>query len=243
MPELKLHLPVASPHAYLAWVAWWRDVEGLMGVDSLAPSVASPRGDAASRLAGESVILEHLSLIEADARRAIREGEDEIAPELVAESAQWSDWLEYARTRSEWLDALAFKGLRAPEFPADLVALWQETLRTISATVSDHATWHDLRTVQLGEPGHFRLEGELEIANVEAVADLLEAEMGAGHQLVLDVASISFIDSKGLELLVRLAGVARRAGLDPVVLIAPSDSIRKVLEIAIPDGIEGVEMR
>jgi anti-anti-sigma factor len=243
MTQVTIRLPSATPHAYLAWVSWWRDVEELLGSDlaKRAASFEAWGGTAETDPALDSIILEHIRLIETEARLALAEGQEEIAPALSAQTNRWDEWLRYGRRRREWLETLALRGLAVPQFPEDLVGLWRDTLRTVQAVVSDHLVLRNLTIVPEAEPGRFRMGGELDVTNVEAARERLERELRDGHRLFLDLSGISFIDSQGLALLVRLAPVAAERNLSPVRVV-PSEEVRKVLDVALPVGIPGVEV-
>ncbi len=242
--DVVIQLPVASPHAYLAWVAWWKDVEELLG-SNLAVEASRVGWESSYSAEGrlKGIIPGHIAAIEEEARRALEEERAEIAPKLGAPAELWQEWLQYGRQRRDWLETLALKGLPVPVFPEDLVVLWKETLRTIEALVSGYLSLHNLKIVPEGGPGRFRLIGELEIDNVETAAHRLEGELRAGRRLWLDLSEVTFMDSKGLGLLLRLRSMAEESGLAPVVLVAPSPVVRSVLTMALPDPIAGLEVR
>jgi anti-anti-sigma regulatory factor len=78
--------------------------------------------------------------------------------------------------------------------------------------------------------------------NVEAVSRHLQGELRAGERLTLDVSGLTFIDSKGLAMLLQLAALALELGLSPVVLRTPSEVLRRVLEVGLPSPIPGVQL-
>jgi anti-anti-sigma factor len=244
MAKITIRLPPASPHAYLAWVAWWKDTEELVGSD-LASQPASrwPGGADPGEQLSRSIIGEHLFLIEGEAKLAIDAGRDEIAPELSAETGHWGQWLRYGKMRRDWLEALALKSLPQREFPESVETLWRDTMRVVQAVVSDRLVLHNVQLTPDGEPGRFLIRGELEVANIEAVADRLGTELESGHRLHLDLSGVKFIDSQGVHLLVRLAALATELSLPPVILFAPSEEVSRVLDIAVPEGIPGLEIR
>jgi anti-anti-sigma factor len=188
------------------------------------------------------IIYQHLSLIEEEAKLAIEAGRDEMAPVLLAEPDQWNQWLRYGRMRREWLEALALKRLPDRGFPESLQILWAGTMKVIQAVESDHLVLHNVTLIPQDEPGRYLVRGELEVANIEAVADRLEAELRAGHRVGMDLSAVKFIDSQGVRLLVRLSALAEELGLTPVTLFAPSEEVTRVLDIAVPEGIPGVEI-
>jgi anti-anti-sigma factor len=244
MAKSTIRLPAATPHAYLAWVTWWKDVEALIGSDFSGQGVSSrPKEDALSDTRSRGIVDEHLLVIEEQAKMAIESGRDEIAPELRAELDQWNEWLDYGRTRREWLEALALKKLPDRALRDDLETLWRDTMRVIQAVVSDHLVLHNVRLIPEDEPGRFLLRGELEVTNIEAVAQRLEAELQAGHRLRLDLSGVKFIDSQGVALLIRLSRLAGELGLAPVTVFAPSKEVSTVLAIALPQGLPDLEVR
>ena len=92
-------------------------------------------------------------------------------------------------------------------------------------------------------PGEFKLTGELDLASFEAVQDYLVTELGRPGPLTLDLSGLGFMDSHGLLMLVRLGGAARSEGHERLVVLNPPPAIRRILELALPDGIPGVEVR
>jgi anti-anti-sigma factor len=107
-----------------------------------------------------------------------------------------------------------------------------------------------LRTAEQGEhPMHleitptddgYRLEGELDMATAEGLSELLRAAVDGSHPVVLDFSGVSFMDSSGLRALLEGAGLPNGSG---VVIVNPSSQVRRVLDISIPDGIPGLEVR
>jgi len=80
----------------------------------------------------------------------------------------------------------------------------------------------------------FRVTGELDMASVPQLEQALPERNGSGP-LVLDMAGVSFIDSMGLRLLIKLCiGSVLRPAL---VIRNPSPRVRQVLAISLPDGI------
>jgi anti-anti-sigma factor len=242
MANLTIRLPAAPPQAYLAWVTWWREVEELLGSD-LARTATGEDGAAALGHGVESIVPEHVRLLEQQARQALSNGKTEIFPELSAEPEEWDQWLDYWGRRREWLEALALRGLPVPQTPMDLTALWQKTLRAINVELAiDLAHLKNLEVVGTGQSGSFRISGELDLMNVEAVSRHFQAELRAGERLTLDVSGLTFIDSKGLAMLLQLAALTVELGLSPLVLRAPSEVLRRVLEVGLPSPIPGVQL-
>ena len=242
MTKLTIRLPTAAPQAYVAWVTWWRDVEQLLGSD-LATAIAAGDDDGQAPDRARSIVLEHVRSIEEQAKQALEGGKETISPELSAEPAGWDQWLDYWGRRREWVEALALRELPEPLVPEDLVTLWERTLQVIGVELAiDMAHLHNLKVVGTGESGWFRLRGELEIMNVDAVGRHLEMELRTGKRLTLDLSGITFIDSRGLALLLQLSQLADELDLGPLVLRFPSEVVRRVIEVGLPTPIPGVEI-
>lgn len=87
----------------------------------------------------------------------------------------------------------------------------------------------------------YRLEGELDMATAAGLTELLRAAADENDPVVLDFSGVSFMDSSGLRALLEGAGLPNGSG--PVVIVNPSPQVRRVLDISIPDGIPGLEVR
>ncbi len=87
----------------------------------------------------------------------------------------------------------------------------------------------------------FRLEGELDMATADDLSQLLRVASSKGDPIVLDFSGLSFMDSSGLRALLEGAGRPNENG--PVVILNPSDQVRRVLDISIPGGMPGLEVR
>jgi anti-anti-sigma factor len=243
MTKLTIRLPTAAPQAYLAWVTWWQDVEQLLGSDLARVTAPGDQDGRSPDPAAGSIVLQHVRSIEEQAKQASERGEETISPELSAEPAGWDQWLDYWGRRREWVEALALRELPEPKVPEDLVTLWERTLQVIGVELAiDMAHLHNLKVVGTGEAGWFRLRGELEIMNVDAVGRHLEMELRTGKRLTLDLSGITFIDSRGLALLLQLSQLADELDLGPLVLRFPSEVVRRVMEVALPTPIPGVEI-
>jgi anti-anti-sigma factor len=91
--------------------------------------------------------------------------------------------------------------------------------------------------------GRFAIGGELDISNADEAREIMEAELEGGSALVIDLSGLTFMDSQGLRLFLQLVKRAQQIGLSPVVLMDPTDEVRRVLEIALPHGAPGLEIR
>jgi anti-sigma B factor antagonist len=84
------------------------------------------------------------------------------------------------------------------------------------------------------------LSGELDLATADALTSSIGQVDGDGP-LVLDCSQLTFMDSSGLRVLL---GVVRgRTPGSGVVILKPRPSVKRVLDISLPDGIPGLEVR
>ncbi|MFF3315997.1 STAS domain-containing protein [Streptomyces sp. NPDC003035] len=75
------------------------------------------------------------------------------------------------------------------------------------------------------------LGGELDIETATQLHHHLASQLLQGRRhLVLDLSSLDFMDSSGLNILIRAARDAREAGGD-LHLVAPTPAVRRILEI------------
>jgi anti-sigma B factor antagonist len=87
----------------------------------------------------------------------------------------------------------------------------------------------------------FRLIGELDSSNVPEVTAELQEELRRADQLTLDTSGLTFMDSQGLRMLIELGREASQRG-SSVTVINCSRQVRRLLEVAVPTGIPGVEI-
>jgi anti-sigma B factor antagonist len=73
------------------------------------------------------------------------------------------------------------------------------------------------------------LRGELDVAEAAKAAAALVV-VASGHDIIVDLEGLEFIDSSGLAALVRARQQARRAGFD-LLLAAPQQQVRRMLAI------------
>jgi anti-sigma B factor antagonist len=89
----------------------------------------------------------------------------------------------------------------------------------------------------------FRLEGELDMATADDLSQLLReaSTEHEGDHIVLDFSGVSFMDSSGLRALLEAAGLLNGNG--SMVILNPPAQVRRVLDISIPGGTPGLEVR
>ena len=117
----------------------------------------------------------------------------------------------------------------------------REALALTRGLAIDMADLHNLKVVGAGTSGPIRLIGELDVMNVDAVGRHLEEELRTGNRLTLDLSRVTFIDSKGLAMLLQLSELANELDLIPIVL-KTSEVVRRVMEVGLPAPIPGVEI-
>jgi anti-anti-sigma factor len=93
----------------------------------------------------------------------------------------------------------------------------------------------------MAEPSMFQVEGELDLATADELASVLAAEARRGAQVTLELSGLTFIDSTGLAVLIRTATSSGTTG--PLVLLRPSKAVRRVLDLTLPSGAPGLEIR
>jgi anti-sigma B factor antagonist len=87
----------------------------------------------------------------------------------------------------------------------------------------------------------FQLEGEIDMATANDFAEFLREAGENPDQVVLDFSGVSFMDSSGLRVILEAAG--RREGCGSLVILHPTSQVQRVLDISIPGGTPGLEVR
>jgi anti-anti-sigma factor len=240
--QVTIRLPAASPGLYLRWVEWWRDIERFAA--GLASEAVASVGTGPTEPVVERLLPIHMRLIEVQAKDALKKGRSEVAPELTGDPELLDRSLDYSTKRGEWLLGLARAGLSVPKFPSELVSLRERVVASVQSAMSAPTVVGTPAELLAGEePGRFSLIGDIDMSNFETLGAQLESELAAGRRLTLDMAGVSFMDSQGLRMLIALGRRAHEGGLDPVVLLDPSEAVQRVLGIAVPEGIPGMDIR
>ena len=86
----------------------------------------------------------------------------------------------------------------------------------------------------------YRLDGELDLATAEDLLAAIREHDERDSQLDLDFSDVTFMDSSGLRALLEAA--SERNGAD-LVILDPTPQVRRVLDISLPDGAPGLEIR
>ena len=89
-------------------------------------------------------------------------------------------------------------------------------------------------------PRGFRLIGELDASNVTSLSEALQPEIDRGGDLTLDLAGLAFMDSTGIQVLVRTAqGLEGRGNL---ILLSPGNLVRRILELIPVQKLDNVQI-
>ena len=91
-----------------------------------------------------------------------------------------------------------------------------------------------LELIPLPDGTGFALRGSLDLATASVANDRLGDRWVVGATVVLDLASLDFMDSSGLNLIVR--GLVELGDAGTLVLRAPGGIVRRILSVS---GIEG----
>lgn len=98
-----------------------------------------------------------------------------------------------------------------------------------------------LRVVRTARPRGLRLDGEVDLANVEIVRQSLRAVARDGADVTVDVSRLGFIDVAGLRVVIEgAAELARRDGR--LVLVGASRQLLRILRLCGWDAAEGLHI-
>ena len=90
------------------------------------------------------------------------------------------------------------------------------------------------------QPRGFRLIGELDASNVGMLSDALGREVGQGGELTLDLGGLAFMDSSGIQVLIKTAQDLGTNGR--LILHSPGELVRRILSLIPMDKLENVEV-
>lgn len=86
-----------------------------------------------------------------------------------------------------------------------------------------------LRILKSDQPAGLRLVGELDISNVASLAEAMRGEIERGGDVVLDLGGLAFMDSSGIQLLIKAS--RELEGRGRLTLVAPGEVVRRTLEL------------
>jgi anti-sigma B factor antagonist len=91
-----------------------------------------------------------------------------------------------------------------------------------------------------GLPGRFTLAGELDLASAPALVSAVETAIEAGHRdIVLDVRTLSFVDSTGISAMIRLSN---RLEGGSITLVGPQTHVARVLRLVRADAFPNIRI-
>ena len=90
------------------------------------------------------------------------------------------------------------------------------------------------------DPRGFRLIGELDASNVGMLSDALGREIGQGGDLTLDLGGLAFMDSSGIQVLIKTAQDLGDHGR--LILQSPGELVRRILSLIPMDKLTNVEI-
>ncbi|MDI2132766.1 STAS domain-containing protein [Yinghuangia seranimata] len=139
----------------------------------------------------------------------------------------------------------------APASPARLARRFGTAIADARVQPRDHRSGtgigvvitsdRQLRVVRTARPRGLRLEGEVDLANVEIVRHSLRAVARDGADIIVDVSRLAFIDVAGLRVVVEGANeVARRGGR--LVLVGASRQLVRILRLCGWDAATGLHI-
>lgn len=97
----------------------------------------------------------------------------------------------------------------------------------------------EIHESQVGHALRLRLTGELDLATVPVLEDRLTRLQATSSAVRLDLSELDFIDSTGIDLLVRIAGAARTNGWQLQIEPDLAPNVKRVLALT---GVERIVM-
>jgi anti-anti-sigma factor len=97
-----------------------------------------------------------------------------------------------------------------------------------------------LKIEKTEDPRGFRLVGELDASNVQVLSAAIEPEVQNGGDLTLDLAGLAFMDSTGIQVLVRTARTLEGRG--DLILVSPGSLVKRILELIPVEKLENVSV-
>ena len=93
-----------------------------------------------------------------------------------------------------------------------------------------------LEIEKMDRPRGFRVAGELDASNATTLSEAIDPEVARGGDLTLDLAGLAFMDSTGIQVLVRTAqGLEGRGNL---ILLSPGHVVKRILELIPAEKLE-----
>lgn len=93
---------------------------------------------------------------------------------------------------------------------------------------------------KLKAPRSFRLTGEMDLASREAFDEALVLEIGGDGDLILDLSAVTFIDSSGVQALIKAAENLHERGR--LILRSPGKNVLRVFDLMRIDTAPNVQV-
>jgi hypothetical protein len=141
MAEIRLVLPPALPARYLAWMAFWREVERKMVESPHLAEVAAEESrpflhDPVADFLSEKVV----AAISRQAHEARSQGAAEVSPVIEGDEPLMRQALEYVAARGRWLQEPGVaQAMGIEPLEPDLVELRNETLATLMVQLTEQS--------------------------------------------------------------------------------------------------------
>jgi anti-anti-sigma factor len=84
---------------------------------------------------------------------------------------------------------------------------------------------------ELDSPRGLKLAGELDMSTAPLLSDALDPQLAQGGDITLDLADLRFMDSTGLQVLIRSALTLGERGR--LILRSPGNLVQSILELAV----------
>jgi anti-anti-sigma factor len=95
----------------------------------------------------------------------------------------------------------------------------------------------DISTLD-GTRNGLRIRGDVDMESVGKLNEFIQSLGSPSHPIVIDASGVQFMDSSGLHVLLKLA--AQSDGHLGLILRNPSRPVRRLLQMALPDGMDGM---
>ena len=89
-------------------------------------------------------------------------------------------------------------------------------------------------------PRRFQLAGELDLAGEPTLTEALGEEIGRDGDLTLELSALTFIDSVGVQTLIKAAEDLKERGR--LILQAPGNTVRRVFELMRLDTVPNLQV-
>jgi anti-sigma B factor antagonist len=97
-----------------------------------------------------------------------------------------------------------------------------------------------LKIEKTDDPRGLRLVGELDASNVDVLTAAIEPEIQDGGDLTLDLAGLAFMDSTGIQVLVRTAKSLHGRG--DLILVSPGSLVKRILDLIPVEKLDNVSV-